>query len=56
MSHNFTEFVGVKAFFLEVPKVTSKNFNFSEMFIATGVETREEFLTGHQFTNLLKSV
>ena len=32
--HNFAELSGVKIYFLEVPKVTSKNFSFfSEKFI-----------------------
>ena len=57
MSHNFVEFAGVKTYFLEVPKVTY--LKISEFFfrkVYTGVEIRENVLTGHQFTNLLKSV
>ena len=47
----------VKAFFLEVPKVSFLKISvFSERFITTGVEIRGKCLTEHQFTNLLKSV
>ena len=56
MSHNFSEFVGVKTYFLEVPKVTYLKIPLFFRKVYTWVELRENFLTGHQFTNLLNLV
>ena len=58
VSHNFEEFAGVKACFLEVPKVTYVNISVFFRKVCTGVEIREIVLTGHQLSveHLLKSV
>ena len=58
VSHNFEEFAGVKACFLEVPKVTYVNISVFFRKVCTGVEIREIVLTGHQLSvePLLKSV
>ena len=56
VSHNFAEFAGMKACFLEVPKVTYLKISVFLRKVYTGVKTKENLLTRHQFTNLLKSV
>ena len=48
VSHNFAEFAGVKACFLEVPKVTYLKISVFFRKVYTGVEIRENVLTGHQ--------
>ena len=48
VSHNFEEFAGVKACFLEVPKVTYLKISVFFRKVYTGVEIRENVLTGHQ--------
>ena len=56
VSHNFSEFAGVEACFPEVPKVTYLKISVFFRKVIQGIELRENFLTGHQFTNLLKSL